>query len=301
MEQVVFEIFGFREDRGDPSPDFELLLNYLDPRSLTYLEGCVNDLSNIFRVKAIDIVLAGLRAFIHRRCESVQNDLKPYDRFVASLEHDSTIVTFNWDILLELSMQKAKKPFRYWPSDNGSYTLVLKPHGSINWFALLDRELLRIDTNSNVGVWGSSLRYYLLYLRDPLGRGEMGESSPWAKGAISRVPAIVPPSSGKLLDVGEEPRDGWVNRGHQAALHIVWEEFYNRVKAADELVVVGYSLPGSDAASIEVLKAFQDSSKEQWISIIDKNREVAVRYREIVHPNSILVGSDFKGFDWKSF
>lgn len=300
LEQVVFEIFGCREERGDQSPNFEELLNYLDPRSFAYLEGCGIDLSVVSRAQAVEIVLQGLREFIHEKCVSVRRDLGPYDTFVASLELDATVVSFNWDVLLELSFLKAGKSFRYLPGGTSPYTLMLKPHGSINWFALLDRELLMIDTTSNVDVIGSSLKYYMLYLKDPLAPMEMGSSSPFAKIAVSKVPAIVPPSSAKLLDIGGKPRDGFVDNGHRQALREVWKEFYDSVKAADEIVVVGYSLPGPDAASIEVLKAFRKPSKKQRVSIIDKNPNVLTRYRNIVHPDSILVGDDFKVFDWKT-
>jgi hypothetical protein len=302
IEQVVFEIFGCRKERGDQSPNFEELLNYLDTRSFTYLEGCGIDLSAVSRAQAVEIVLQGLREFIREKCRSVRSDLGPYDSFVSSLEPDATVVSFNWDVLLELSLIKAGKSFRYLPGGAGLYILLLKPHGSINWFALLDRELLMIDTStSNVDVIGSSLKYYMLYLKDPLAPVEMGSSSPLAKNAVSKVPAIVPPSSAKLLDVGGEPRDDFVDNGHRQALREVWKEFYDRVKAAAEIVVVGYSLPGPDAASIEVLKAFRKPSKKQRVSIIDKNLNVLTRYRSIVHPGAILVGDDFKVFDWKNF
>lgn len=243
LENVVFEIFGSRERRGDPSPNFEELLNYLDPRSFTYLEECGIDRSTVSRAQAIEIVLQGLREYIRDKCALVRNDLEPYDRFVASLEPDTTIVSFNWDVLLELSILKAGKSFKYLPRHNSSpYLVILKPHGSINWFALLDRELLMIDTASNVNVFGSSIEYYLLYLKDPLGPLEMDSSSPFAKSSISKVPAIVPPSSAKLLDVGGQTRDGFVDHGHRQALREVWKEFYDCVKGSDEIVIAGYSL-----------------------------------------------------------
>ena len=259
-------------------------------------------MSIVGRKRAIEIALQGLRLYIREKCASVQNQLGPYDQFVASLEPNATIVSFNWDILLELSLLKAGKSFHYLPNDlSDSYTLILKPHGSINWFALLDRELLMIDTTSNVDTIGPGIRYYLLYLKDPLGPLEMGSSSPFAKSAISKVPAIVPPSSAKLLDVGGETRDGFVDDGHSEALREVWREFYECVRISDEMVVVGYSLPGPDAASIEVLKAFCDPSIPQRISIIDKNESILARYRNIVHPDSAMVGEDFGVFDWDAF
>jgi hypothetical protein len=302
LEQVIFEIFGRRRESGDESPNFEDLLNCLDPRSFTYLTNCGIDLSRVGRTRAIEIAMRGLRDYIREKCGSVENQLGPYDQFVANLEPSATIVSFNWDILLELSLRRAGKSFCYLPIDGSEgHTLILKPHGSINWFALLDRELLAIDTRSNVNVIGSSLQYYLLYLQDPLGPLEMGSSSPFAKSAISRVPAIVPPSSAKLLDVGGETRDSWVDSGHREGLRAVWKEFYERIKAADELVVIGYSLPGTDAASIEVLKAFHDYSRPQRVFIIDKDPGIPARYCNIVYSEATLLGDDFGTFDWVAF
>jgi hypothetical protein len=302
LERAIFEVCGSRREHGVKSPNFEEFLNNLDPRSFTYLANCQIDLSKAGRVQSAEIALRGLREFIRGKCIQVQNHLGPYDKFVANLEQNASIVSFNWDVLLELSLSKAGKRFCYLPADGAdSHTLILKPHGSINWFALLDRELLMIDTSSNVNVIGDSLKYYMLHLKDPLGPVEMGLSSPFAKSAISKVPAIIPPSSTKLLDVGGKTHDGFVDHGHREALCEVWKEFHQRIVAAEELVVIGYSLPGSDAASIEVLKTFCGGSKRRRVSIIDKCRHVLARYREIVHQNSTLVGEDFGSFDWVAF
>ena len=299
LEKVIFEIFGVRREIGDPSPNFEELLNHLDLRSLSYIANCGIDLSAIGRTQAIEIALRGLRKYIRKKCTDVKDQVGPYDQFVTNLEPNATIVSFNWDVLLELSLMRAGRPFCYLPENAPEgHTLILKPHGSINWFALLDRELLTIDTTSNVDAIGGNLAYYLLHLKNPLGPTEMGASSPFAKSAISKVPAIVPPSSAKLLDVGGETRDGFVDHGHREALCKVWKHFYENVSVADELIVIGYSLPGTDAASIEVLKAFCDCARRQKVFIIDKSQDVFTRYCNIVHPEATLVGEDFGTFDW---
>ena len=302
LEQVIFEIFGVRCELGDSSPNFEELLNRFDLRAFSYIVNCGIDLSAVGRTQAIEIALRGLREYIRKKCTDVKDQIGPYDQFVANLEPNATIVSFNWDVLLELSFLRASRPFCYLP-DNApeGHTLILKPHGSINWFALLDRELLMIDITSNVDVIGGNLAYYLLYLKDPLGPAEMGSSSPFAKSAISKVPAIVPPSSVKLLNVGGETHDGFVDHGHREALCKVWKHFYENVSVADELIVIGYSLPGTDAASIEVLKAFYDRSRRQTVSIINKSQDVLTRYCNIVHPGAVLVGEDFGTFDWVAF
>ena len=116
LAKVIFEVSGSRWGNGDPSPNFEVLLNNLDPRSLTYLANCPIDLSKAGRTGATEIALRGLRAFIRAKCIAVQDRIGPYDRLVASLEPNSTIVSFNWDVLLEVSLLKAGKAFSYLPT-----------------------------------------------------------------------------------------------------------------------------------------------------------------------------------------
>src|SRR3989339_1357379 len=67
LEQVIFEVFGFRRERGDPSPNFEELLNCLDPRSFTYLANTGINLSGAGRIRAIKIALQGLREYIREK------------------------------------------------------------------------------------------------------------------------------------------------------------------------------------------------------------------------------------------
>jgi hypothetical protein len=64
-------------------------------------------------------------------------------RFASSLRPDDHVLTFNYDVLLERALEKAAKPFRLFPD---RYTavghpdsslrevIVLKLHGSIDWF-----------------------------------------------------------------------------------------------------------------------------------------------------------------------
>jgi hypothetical protein len=290
LERVIVEAFGVRHDPGEPSPNFEELLNRIDSRSLTYLGSSGIDVQNTARMRAIEIALRGLREYIREKCIAVKDELGPYDRFVTSLDKNAIIVSFNWDVLLELALLRAGRHFSYLPDRNlDDQVVLLKPHGSVNWFALLDREMLIVDTSANVDLVGGSLQYYLVYLKDPLGPVDMGSSSPFATGALSKVPAIVPPSSVKLLDVGGQTHDGFVDLGHGEAMSAIWNTFYEQVRGVGELVIVGYSLPGTDAASIEVLKEFSNHSPGRRVSIIDKSEDVLQRYREIVHPDVKLV------------
>jgi hypothetical protein len=78
--------------------------------------------------------------------------------------------------------------------------------------------------------------------------------------------------------------------------------FYEHVRSVEELVVVGYSLPGTDASSIEVLKEFSRHTAGRKVFIIDIDQEaILLRYRNIVHPGSEIAREDFGKFDWGSF
>jgi hypothetical protein len=140
----------------------------------------------------------------------------------------------------------------------------------------------------------------MLYLKNPLGSRDLGDSNEMVRRALSQIPAIVPPIASKQLSVGGEPRDGWVESGHQRAMNRIWTVFAEFIRNAQELVVIGYSLPGTDAASIAVLKQFATDGKMQQskkLMIVDPSPQVLQRYRRLVHPNATLVCDDFNNFD----
>lgn len=83
-----------------------------------------------------------------------------YREFVSRLDPSDTIITFNYDVLLERLLEHAGKPYRLFPSrysnvypthcevDNSKNdVLILKLHGSVDWFYRrqfdLGREVLR--------------------------------------------------------------------------------------------------------------------------------------------------------------
>ncbi len=300
IETAIEETMGIRMVDPEDSPDFEEFLNRLDIRGLLYLRAVGVDLASTLRVQAAEVALRALLDFIRAHCVSARSHEGPYDRLVASLSDDDAIVSFNWDVMIEVAFRRIGRAYTYMPREPSSIaTLLLKPHGSINWFALLDRELLSIDLShkSNMRVMGESLSYYMLYLEDPLGPPEMGNSSYFAKLAVAPVPAIVPPRSAKTLAVGGPTRDNFVDAGHSRCMEQVWRTFNSLVASADEIVLIGYSLPGTDAASILVLKQCRNWDANKKFLIIDKNPKVVERFQRVACPQARLLCSDFNDFD----
>ncbi len=298
---AVYECFGIVLRKGGEIPDFEELLNRLDPRALLYLEGLGLGGPESPRRRVAELALSGLRTFIRDSCARVSTNDGPFDVLVRSLSERTLLVSFNWDVLLESALLRAGREFAYLPSEHAEdAVLLLKPHGSINWFALLDREMLMVAGDSNLGVVGNDLSNYMLYVKDPLSPINFGSSSPMVQHALSRVPAIVPPVASKLLSVGGTPRDGFIEAGHTRAMKATWSNFVAALDQASEVVAIGYSLPGTDAASTEVLKRFGASAtaeRPKRVLLVEPNDAIAERYRSVLGVNAEIVCRDFSRFD----
>ena len=298
---AVYECFGTALRKNGAIPDFEELLNRLDPRALLYLEDVGLGGPDSFRRKAAELALSGLRTFIRDACARVSENEGPFDFLVRSLSEKNLLVSFNWDVLLECALLRAGRKFAYLPSGHAEDAVVLlKPHGSINWFALLDREMLMVAGDSNLDVVGHDLSNYMLYVKEPLSPISFGSSSPIVQHVLSRVPAIVPPMASKLLSVGGVPRDGFVEAGHARTMKATWRHFIEALEQASELVAIGYSLPGTDAASIEALKRFGASANAQRpkrVLLVEPQDAVAERYRSLLGVDTKIVCRDFRKFD----
>ena len=67
---------------------------------------------------------------------------------------------------------------------------------------------------------------------------------------------------------------------------------------ARQLVVIGYSLRGTDGATIELLKFFsRQAGKRREILVVDPDPAVIERYRVILDVEVSQVGADFADFD----
>ena len=97
------------------------------------------------------------------------------------------------------------------------------------------------------------------------------------------------------------PRDSFVESGHIRAMKGIWATALAALQQAKELIVIDYSLPGTDAASIEALKHFAASStaaSSKRIRLIEQYfSALAEQYRTIFGIVPTLAFSDFAQFD----
>lgn len=138
-------------DLQEPAIDLEELMSFLDIEHFLKLRGSdtwsqEGNESQLMIRKAIGEV-------IHGRTPPADRLPDAYYRFAERLSPHDTIITFNYDILLERALEHVGQPYRLFPnrfksigrhsnvvdSDTEEVT-VLKLHGSVDWFD--DRQFL---------------------------------------------------------------------------------------------------------------------------------------------------------------
>ena len=149
------------------------------------------------------------------------------DRFVQRLWPSDTIITFNWDVLLERRLVRKDVRHAYKPKDRANALLLLKLHGSIDWrhgetldsihhLKSVHRQLFQLP-------WDR-----LMALREA---GHHNDAPPY----------VVPPTFFKDLQGSSDLEELWVNAFRQVVL-------------ADEIHFCGYRLPPEDMYARSVLR-----------------------------------------------
>lgn len=185
-------------------------------------------------------------------------------KFATHLKKGDVIITFNWDLGLELAVDLANSDLDwdyFWRRDNSKRVLtILKAHGSIDWFrtedilALYNYQKEPLDSNiGNISV---------IQWRSPRQRGIPKQCSPY----------IIPPTHFKSFKE-QEIRNIW--RGISEALMLT-----------DRLYVFGYSLSPADLQARLVLRSSIGknnslSSRSESILIVDPKRSVKGRFEQI--------------------
>jgi hypothetical protein len=203
----------------------------------------------------------------------------------------STIITFNYDTLAErlLTYSNVDRSWAelYGPSlmlKDGSQTTgrnfntcfdfdrykcaVLKLHGSVNWkYSGLDA-----PGSAPVHLVGPTERTMVA------SNGEIDWleiDKPYLK------PLIIPPTGGK-------------NRYYtNVAIMYQWTLARRGLNTADEAVIVGYSMPPTDRASIDM---FATSFKGTRVTVVDTSNQLVDRLRRVL-PGSVHVEGEFAGRD----
>lgn len=158
-----------------------------------------------FQAPRVVTKLSALRAFVRRQGTKV------------------VYVTFNYDLMLETALSVEGIAFQYGLPPSASTVTVLKPHGSINWFAR--------STSFSADIDRIVLGKELSALRS-LGGLSLGPN--WKEAVI------IPPTPFKQVAL----RD----------LRSTWTSFSASIVHCRKLDIIGYSLPDADRLSRIVLR-----------------------------------------------
>lgn len=203
----------------------------------------------------------------------------------------STVITFNYDVLVEMAWlsQNAPKPWfnlypipttpaasrvgTVWGGEVATTGMrLLKLHGSLNWYYSGPSGPAG-DTIFDLGVagpWsieGTAGRYDNKYVSD-------------------RQPCIVPPAAVKSPYYGNQ------------TIHALWQQAAEAISDADEVVVVGFSLPPSDQLVTAMLAT--RLRPETLVVPVNIDAEITPRLQAVLEPDSVtgcdsIVIADYAG------
>ena len=266
--------------------DAELLCTYMDlallSNSLGIFQGIFNSLPDLrlFRIKFSGAIV---RAFRYKHdefrisgrkiTEKEKETNKLYWKFCEILEEGDIVISFNYDLLVEIGLWQQNK----WTFLDG--------HGFKKDIKDFEHEANRIyskdkPTRSQVRILKlhGSLGWFQNRLTDEIIFGEMPESfndyfGPFFEGDDSS-PAVSYDEGSTLI----EP--SYIKQFDNPFLINIWKQAVNAIISANEIIIIGYSLPPADSASKQLLATSVRNSNVSRITVIDPCGDVHDKYKK---------------------
>lgn len=204
-----------------------------------------------------------------------QRDIQEFVRHV--LREGDTIITFNWDLTFERALENYTGDpgflYTYSESRDEKHFSLLKPHGSIDWFK--KATVKGLVPPSALGSLDTELCYYPRFDR--------------AKNPklVDVPPIIVPPVAEKEFAIDFLKR--------------TWRFVYRAISNANELHIIGYSLPTEDqfarlvfrrAILNNALKASKRNGPVLRVRVVNPDQTAEGRF-------SRLVGQGVRDFEFR--
>jgi len=244
---------------ADGSMEFEELLIALANRLRT---GSATDPCHI----TSKVLKTGCARFLWCIQNSIWRAESPYQNFASQLQlgEGDAVISFNWDLLLEKTLNDSGIPWSY--SAQGAGIPIVKPHGSINWSGHL-RQKLRAE----YGGWqilgpGCKLSFDAW---EPL-------SNPNKQEVNSDLRYMLYPGDPELPK--EDPDVQWL-----------WEQADDATRSRDSLVFIGYSLPDYDTYAAQFFARFAGKGIEAFTPSSDHLE----RYRRMFGADAALSAQRF--------
>ena len=241
-----------------------------------------------FLVKSMQLLILGTIQTTFRIpfCHSGITAPAPYNDFANHIfdarnnKQSIAVITFNYDMALDLAFNLKGIPIRYGLQSNEKTTALplLKLHGSLNW--------VQCATCKEIVPWYLE-DYFKKYnwnrlLMDgdiknvTMQIGSQIKSYSHGDHPVLNEPLIVPPT--------------WNKSGHYAAIAPVWALAAKELSEAENIFVVGYSLPQTDIF-FRLLYAIGTVGdvplKRFWVFNPDESGETELRFKTMLGPGAI--------------
>lgn len=216
--------------------------------------------------------------------------------------HDDTIISFNYDTLLEQSLSNLEIEWNYGlPDDDRGGLTILKMHGSINW-ALYKRNTeltsearvlyVKRDTEEEQGR-GEPTRKETEYhykLIEILDQNEIRRTAAMRK-MTDRLPALA--GLGSRKPIHRIPGLGWV-----------WERAAQSIFDTNEIIAIGFTFSTFDnlarlALGDAMMQRDQRGLPLSKLTILDMNADALIEtYHQIFHLDPTPINERVECVDW---
>jgi len=251
-----------------------LLIGKFSDRTIAQIEG--------LRASIIKLITRTLQRSVKFPVQSgAFRPPRPYGDFLSTLwtlinnqpaadPHNFSFITFNYDLILDFSLGLTGYTYDYCLDDANTTPRVplLKLHGSVSWGACTKcKSITPLDLKSiraNPLVGNSDIPIDII---DSLARTKCRHCQQPLEGP----PVLVPPT--------------WNKTEYHSNLAKVWRRAALELEKADNIIVIGYSMPKADAF-FHYLYALDSESKVKLRNfiVINPDKSVESRFKEIVGP-----------------
>jgi len=208
------------------------------------------------------------------------SDLLEYLKETAHPKLSSSVITFNYDIALDLAMHhKGQGPQYGFGAKEHVYSPVklLKLHGSLNWAIRKDTEEVEpLTLKEYFGVYSHRWFEERGTCRIPIGSQLQEYYSKHSEIEVLPEPVIVPPT--------------WNKADYHHLLSTIWGMAASELEEAEYIFIIGYSLPETDAF-FRLLYGLGSVGNTPLKKIVvfnpDSSGEVEQRFREMLGPGAL--------------
>ncbi len=188
-----------------------------------------------------------------------------------------SVITFNYDLLLDYALYKQKLKVNYCLNeineDKASQVKLMKLHGSLNWFMQVDEEndvepLYLDDIFEDTKYWLNSGGEDKKFFIDPI-KWLSGKNNEYNGKSIMPEPILVPPTFNKME--------------YNKSIPNVWRQASLELTEAENILICGYSHPETDNF-FKYLFALGISGESiiKRFSVYDPDPELEGKYRNIL-------------------